>query len=550
MKILTWAARILVGVLFIVSGMIKANDPLGFSYKLNDYFEVFAADLSPEQDHLDLYIIQDGDTAIHQERPFSTNDSLLNIRLKVEHVMPDTAAGEILDTAFMEYRVTSIIKGRTEEAVHFAPEEAEFQYIIQTGNEELHNGKISLAGGEDIQETLELVVYDHVKQVNLLVNFFNWLPAYSLYLSMFISILEVVLGIALIMGVYSSFTAWILLLMILFFSFLTLYSAYFDKVTDCGCFGDALKITPWQSFYKDIVLLALILVIFIRRKFIRPNTLRMDMIALPVSLVIMAIFSAGVLGWWFPVFFTAFLFILFAVIKIFLKPRASSGIIAFATLSVVIFTIWTYHHLPIADFRPYAAGKDICEQMKLPPDAKEQIAEILFIYEHKETGEQVEIPSEDFGSSVVAQNKDDYKYVDRTMKIIQEADVAPIESFPIDDDEGNDIHDSILNLSGYKFLVVAYDLDKTKTKRWERINDLQHNAEQSGIPFFGLTSSTGQKEAFRHEHQAAFPFYSGDAIILKTVVRSNPGLVLMKDCEVVDKWHWRDIPKWEDLGLE
>lgn len=363
---LTITSRILVGVLFIISGFIKANDPLGFSYKLDEYFVVF-----------------------------------------------------------------------------------------------------------------------HIE----------WLSIASLWLAMFISVFEIAVGFALLLGARIRQTAWILLLMILFFTFLTFYSAYFDVVKDCGCFGDALKLTPWQSFSKDVVLLVLILIIFFNKNSITP-----------------------------------------------LLGEKASNLIAYTGFLVALFfTIYCYRHLPVIDFRPYAIGQNLQENMKLPPNAKEQITEMVFIYE--KDGKQIELKQDE-----LSKLDETYKFIDRKDKVIQEGDHPKIHDFNMYDLDGNDYAQEFLSKPGHKFLLVAYDLSKSNVKAQHKINDFVALSQKAKIPFIGLTASTHQEtDAFRHENNSMFDYYFGDNTALKTVIRSNPGLLLLNGATVEMMWHHNDFPSFDEV---
>ncbi len=368
MKTLANISRLLVGVLFIISGFIKANDPLGFSYKLDEYFVVF-----------------------HME----------------------------------------------------------------------------------------------------------WLSHISLALAILICAAEIGLGVATLMGARMNFTAWSLLLMIIFFTFLTFYSWYFNKVTDCGCFGDALHLTPLQSFEKDLVLLVLILFIFIGRKSISP--LLGDM-------------PSTVVSW-----------------------------LGFA--GSLFFSIQCYRHLPMIDFRPYKIGKNIQEGMKLPPNAKKGKVEMVFIYKHN--GKEVELTTEQISTI-----DSTYQYVDRKDKMLEEADKPAIHDFTITDMQGSDYTEDILNNPNYYFFLVAYQLDKTDAKVQGKINDFVNLCDQNKIKFIGLTSSSPKEvDAFRHEHNSMFPYYNADATTLKTMIRSNPGLMLLKHGTVIAMWHYNDFPSFDDVKI-
>ena len=366
MKFITNLSRILVGVLFIVSGFIKANDPLGFSYKLDEYFIVF-----------------------HTE----------------------------------------------------------------------------------------------------------WLSFLSLYLAIFICVFEIGLGAALLLGYRIKLNLWLLILLIIFFTFLTFYSAYYNKVTDCGCFGDALKLTPWQSFGKDIALLILILILFIGKSNIKPL----------------------------------------------LSDNLGSFITFLAFIGSLGFGIWTYSHLPIIDFRPYKVGTDILQDMKLPPGAKTDSVQMVFLY--KKGGKDLEFTVEQ------ASNLDStYIFVDRKDKLIRKGDVPKIHDFSITDEDGNNITQEWLSKPGFKFLLVAYDLEKTNMKIQDKISHFAENCEKDKFPFAGLTASTqAMADSLRHAVNAMYPYYFCDATALKTMVRSNPALALFNGPKVLAFWHYNDFPEYRDV---
>jgi uncharacterized membrane protein YphA (DoxX/SURF4 family) len=371
MKLLTKISRIFVGVLFIISGFIKANDPLGFSYKLQDYYEVFG----------EYWLLKIFDTPI----------------------------------------------------------------FYQT----------------------------------------------ALEFSMFICILEIALGLALLIGAFAKKVSWTMIILIIFFTFLTGFSAITGSVTDCGCFGDAVKLTPWQSFMKDLVLLFFILIIFVNRNKIQP-------------------------------FFTS--------------KKITSLILGGSVLFSLIFTVMAFNHLPFIDFRPYKIGNDICEMRTSIPD----VNEFIYVLKNKVTGETKEF--EKFPDNY----KEEWDFVEMKTIVIKAGVPAKLGKFNISDVDGNDVTDDFLNREGLKFLLVAYDIKKTMTSEIESVNNLQNWAERKDIPFFGVSASSDQLvEEFRHLHNAAFPFLSSDETELKTIIRSNPGLLLFDGCKIVGKWHWRDIPSGE-----
>lgn len=289
MKILVGIIRIFVGILFIISGFIKLNDPLGFSYKLQEYF-----------------------------------------------------SAQVLNLEFL-------------------------------------------------------------------------IP-FALVIAIVLVIFELVLGIMLIIGYLPRFTLWSLLIMIVFFTFLTFYSAYFDKVKDCGCFGDALPMTPWQSFYKDIVLLVLILVLFFNRKLIHPI----------------------------------------------LAPASHRWIIFLSFMLCFIFAYYVLMHLPLIDFRAYKVGNNIREKMQLPENARK--AEYEYKWSFNQDGEEVVIKNNGAYPQVAGE------YVGVETKLVREGDKPAINDFLIEKD-GENATDEVLNEEKL-LLIVAYNLRMTETESLAAVKSL------------------------------------------------------------------------------
>ncbi len=422
MKALVSIARTLVGSLFVVSGLIKANDTLGFSYKMVDYFEVFG--------------------------------------------MPG-------------------------------------------------------------------------------------LGEYALPFAVIIAVLEVLLGFATLLGTRMRLTSWVLLLLIAFFTWLTFYSAYYDVVKDCGCFGDALKLTPWQSFTKDVVLLALVLIIFLNRCSVGLNDAKAHARILPGSLVLILLFSGFVLNWWFPLIFSLLVFVLTLLIQWLLGRNARTELLQVLRFVVLtaLFTFYCLHYLPIRDFRPYAEGKSIPEQMTVAPEDR-PVYSTVFVYKEKESGKEVSIPQDSLGNYDLEQ----YEYVERSTEVVKEGKEPAIDDFSIETLKGEGMTEKIIgdtaegNETGPVFLVVAYDLHKTRKAPQDRLNQLYEKAEEDGHRFYGVTSTTGDKvDSFRHEHQIMYPYLVADGILLKTIVRSNPGLVLLEDGKVLGKWPSTALPSYERI---
>jgi uncharacterized membrane protein YphA (DoxX/SURF4 family) len=326
----------------------------------------------------------------------------------------------------------------------------------------------------------------------------EWLFPTALPLAILLSGLEFVIGTLILLGVKMKYSAWGGLLFMLFFTPLTLYIAIYNPVSDCGCFGDALVISNWSTFYKNVVILAAAILIFAYREKFRP-----------------------------------------------LWSERNDWIIAgFVSIFILWLSAYCLRNLPIIDFRPWKVGNNINELVVPTPE----IADVYLIYRNKETGERREYSPADlpWDDPEWMQN---WEFVDQRSVVTREFEEAPINNFHIQDEYGDDYTESYIGNPDYQFLVIAYDLNRTKPRAFERkINNLAENAMNDNISLVVLTgSSFSNIELFRHQVQAAYPFYQSDEIALKTIIRSNPGLLLMKDGVVLAKWHWRNIPEYRKV---
>ena len=322
----------------------------------------------------------------------------------------------------------------------------------------------------------------------------DWMKPLSLFVSISVCALEMLLGFMLLIGSRIKLTLWLLFLMILFFAFLNFYSGYYDKVKECGCFGDFIVMTPWQEFRNNIGMLVMTIVMLFRSSHIRPLFGRMF----------------------------------------------ENILIVIAVIKCIGFPLYTYNYLPIKDFRPYAIGKNIQEGMTLPPDAKQEKREMIFIYE--KNGKQVELTPEQIKTI-----DSTYKYVDRRDKVIEEGDKAAIHDFSITGIDGSDYTEQILNYDGYYFFLVCYDLDKTNKNVFRKINDFSKLSRADKIPVICLTASSDRIESFKKETGTDIDFYLTDGTQLKTMIRANPGLMLLKKGTVIDMWHYHSFPSFTDV---
>jgi uncharacterized membrane protein YphA (DoxX/SURF4 family) len=317
-------------------------------------------------------------------------------------------------------------------------------------------------------------------------SFFLVFKDWALEIGLILIVLEVVLGIAVLLFYRMRVTTIVLLGLIIFFTFLTFYSAYFDKVTDCGCFGDAIKLTPWESFIKDLILVVFILHLFWYRKRYIPA----------VSI------------------------------------RTGNIIIGASTVVSVFLGIYALLHLPFIDFRAYKIGNNIPQQMQ-----PEEQPHFEYVFKKKDSGE--EVASEKYlGDTLV------YKYIS-VRQTNEDKTKAKITDYAVFTDQGEDITQS--TFEGDKLLLILYDVSKASDKNIDKIRELV-KALDGKVEVLALTASSGEQfEAFRHEHQLPVPYYFADATVLKTIIRSNPGITLWKDGTVKGMWHHNDTPDAETV---
>lgn len=375
-KIATNFSRIFVGVLFIFSGLIKANDPLGFGYKLQEYFDVF---------HM----------------------------------------------SFLGGMATGI--------------------------------------------------------------------------AILLCVLEIVLGALLLFGFWSRKVTGGLLAIIVFFTFLTFVSAAFKVVTSCGCFGDAIPLTPWQSFSKDLVLLVLIIYLFINRDRIKPLTT---------------------------------------------NPKVQQGLFVAVTLASMAFGIFTYSTLPVLDFLPYKVGANLPQLMKIPEGAKGDEYAIMYNMSNKKTGEKKVMSDKDYLKTEIWKDEN-WEIVGNPDKVLVKKGYEPkIKDLVINDASGTDYTKELIENPFYNLIIVAYNLDETNENAVAKLNALALNAaQQYNIRTVLLTSSSAQRaDAFSKNMKLFAEVFYADAVPLKSMVRSSPGVLLLKNGVVVNKWHYHTVPSFDKLS--
>jgi uncharacterized membrane protein YphA (DoxX/SURF4 family) len=329
-----------------------------------------------------------------------------------------------------------------------------------------------------------------------------WFTGLAFTLGILLAAAEFTMGVALIFNFFLRVISWVTLAFMIFFTGLTFVLALTNPVTDCGCFGDALVITNWQTFYKNIVLLALAIFIFVNRK----------------------------------------------------KYKGKNGPILSTVLTVITLVFYfylvaySYNHLPIIDFSPYKVGVNIPDAMKVPEGAPKAIYENNFIYKNLKTGEEKEFTE----NNIPWKDTLNWKYVkSKDPIVIQKGYTPPIHDFKIETPQGEDIKDFFLYDEKYTFIVVASNLQKTNREGMKKLVTLATEAKSKGYNFILLTATSPSSfETFKNETGATFDFFNTDEIALKTIIRSNPGLIILKKGTILKKYHFNDIPKPEELNSQ
>jgi uncharacterized membrane protein YphA (DoxX/SURF4 family) len=380
MKLVLNITRIIVGILFIFSGLVKANDPLGLSYKMKEFFEIW--------------------------------------------------------------------------------------------NSGLEHGSFFLR--------------------NILINLFQFFHDHSLSISVFMIAFEIIAGVALLLGWRMKVFSWLLLLLILFFTFLTGYAFYSGKFTNCGCFGDCLPISPKASFLKDIALTALIFFLFAYRKNIRP----------------------------------------------YFSGKTNFGIMTAATVLSFGLQWYVLNYLPLVDCLPFKKGNSIPEKMKMPANAIPDSTVITFVYEKE--GKKIEFTADKFPNDFKVPP---YKFITRYDKIIRKGknNEPPIKGFSLKTPSGFDSTDIILS-QPYCLLLFCEDFS-TPVKYWKKdFEKLRKVANQKNIPVYIVTASANEAIiALRKTPFSDIQIFECDFTAIRTAARTNPCLYLLKQGIVVNKWSYKKI---------
>lgn len=368
MKVLVNVSRIIVGTLFIFSGLIKANDPKGLSYKMVEFFEVWGRDES-------------------------------------------------------------------------------------------------------------------------LTTFMTWMAERALIISIIMITLEIVVGVGILLGNCKKSFLNLLLVLILFFTFLTGYAVLSGKIATCGCFGDCIPISAMQSFIKDLILLVLVLVIYIGSKHIQPL----------------------------------------------LSSKVSLVIIGASTIAVLAFQWYVMRHNPVWDCLPFKVGNDIIELRKMPADAVPDKKEYRFIYE--KDGTKKEFTVKDLPDST-------WNFVSREDVIIEKGknNEAPIKDFYLTSLSGNDSTEAILNVDADFYLFMIKDIYSGQERWRDDFSRLVEKAKQSQRNIYIVSpTANAAHEYFNVKNHLDIPVFSLDATSFKTAARTDPALYLMHGPVIQKKWGWADL---------
>jgi len=227
------------------------------------------------------------------------------------------------------------------------------------------------------------------------------------------------------------------------------------------------------------------------------------------------------------------------------------GTIAATTIFCLGNSKW---NLPMADFRPFAKGINLPEAERIALEDQD-IIERYFSYNNTETGEVSEIKASEIADHPHLWDRTGPWKQDKALTrevIIKKGSDSKLKDFQFSNEEGRDISDEAVAAPGYQFMVISYSMEKANRDYFKEVNEVAEAAEKDGVRTFAVTqiADPADVDRFRHELQAGYPFYTADDILLKTIIRSNPGVLLLKDGTVVEKWHGSKIPDYSEIKAE
>lgn len=322
---------------------------------------------------------------------------------------------------------------------------------------------------------------------------------YALLFSILMIVFEIVAGVALIIGYRFKLFAYLILLLTIFFTFLTGYALFSGNIKECGCFGDCIKLQANESFMKDLILLALLLILVLFRKHVKQ--------------------SFGQMG---------------------------ANLIMVLSL---VFSFWmqwyVLKHLPFKDCLAYRAGNNILKEMTPGPDYVPAKFETILTY-------QKDGVKKDFTTQNFPWQDTTWKFVDsKTTEVSPAKNEPPIKDFAIGNYNGEDVTQTILSYPGHLMILFVKDVKEAKTENLDDLRELSEACAKSGVPFIAISASNDIETAeFAKKHSLNFSFYTIDGTVCKTAMRSNPGLMWLKAGTVMGKYSYVDYPAFEQLKLD
>jgi hypothetical protein len=312
----------------------------------------------------------------------------------------------------------------------------------------------------------------------------------SLPLAIILCTAEFITGFCVLTGTRIREGALGMFILILFFTPLTFILALTNPVSDCGCFGDAVHLTNWETFGKNIILLIFILIVFLNRKGIKSG----------------------------------------------FRPVTEWAIVSVAVLLFAGFSIYNLIYLPVIDFLPYSTGTVIKEKMIIPDGAPVDKYETTFIYE--KDGQKKEFTLENYPSG-----DSTWKFAEQRSVLLSKGFIPAIHDFSITSMDKTDLTESILTNPGFTLLMVAKKLEKAGPEKLRKGFEAGQRCREAGIDFFVLTSSGTDRAA---SYNNGLKFCQADETTLKTMIRSNPGYILLRNGTIIGKWSWANLP--EDMN--
>jgi uncharacterized membrane protein YphA (DoxX/SURF4 family) len=323
----------------------------------------------------------------------------------------------------------------------------------------------------------------------------GFLDPLAIILAIVLSAVEFLIGISLLFSFRFRLGAWAVSIFMVFFTILTFILALTNPVTDCGCFGDAIIMTNWQTFFKNLILLPFVFIVF-RFRGEQAETM------------------PGIFSW--------------------------IGLAVFAVLFLAL-EVSAVRHLPVLDFRPYGVGTYIPEKMSIPEGAPQD--EYLTVLYYEKDGEVKEFTEENFPWEDTT-----WKFVDTEHKLISKGYEPPIHDLNVVDEENYDHINDILEDEGFSLLLVSTDIGKADKEALRAADELASWCLAKGHSFYFMTSSVdGEINRISQELDLGFSVYTTDEITLKTIIRSNPGLLIIRGGTILGKWHYNDMPGIEEL---